>query len=339
MPQPRYGSATALFNSTITPPGIPSSGGAPPPFPPHSKSAMNEIFFGPNGLRAGWRLLIFAAILAIFIEGLRYGAILLSHGRPPQQGLSVTGALAGDGALFILLLIASWIMTKIEGRTIGDYGLPGRKAFQKGFWQGAIVGFMAMTILLGMLRALHVFSFGTLALHGGSLAKYAALWGAAFVLVGFTEEFLIRGYPLFTLTTGVGFWPAAILLSIAFGALHLGNGGEDWLGALSAGSAGFLFCFILRRTGDLWMPIGFHAAWDWAESFFYGVPDSGQVTPGHMLNPSFHGSKLLTGGSVGPEGSLLVFAILILCWIFFHFWLPDAKYPDPAALNRRSHGS
>ena len=339
MPQPPFGSAAPLFSGAITPQEIPSSGDAPPPLPPDSKSAMNEIFFGPNGLRAGWRLLIFAAILAIFLEGLRYGAILLAHGRPPQQGLSAAGALVGDGALFILLLIASWIMTKIEGRTIGDYGLPGRKAFQKEFWQGTIIGFMAMTILLGMLRAFNVFSFGTFALHGNSLVKYAAIWGVAFVLVGFTEEFLIRGYPLFTLTTGIGFWPAATLLSIAFGVLHLGNSGEDWLGALSAGSAGFLFCFILRRTGDLWMPIGFHAAWDWAESFFYGVPDSGQVTPGHMLNPSFHGPKLLTGGSVGPEGSVLVFAILILCWIFFHFWLPDAKYPNPAALGRHPHAS
>jgi len=340
MAQRRFGSITPLFSSEITPPRISFPGGTVPPPPPDApESGLNQIFFGPNGLRAGWRLLIFAAIVAIFIEGLRYGATLLSHGRPPQRGLSATRALAGDGALFVLLLMASWIMTKIEGRTIGDYGLPGRKAFQKEFWQGAILGFLAMTILLVTLRVLGVFSFGTFALRGSALAKYATIWGAAFVLVGFTEEFFIRGYPLFTLTTGIGFWPAAILLSIAFGALHLGNGGEDWLGALSAGSAGLLFCAILRRTGDLWMAIGFHAAWDWAETFFYGVPDSGQVTPGHMLNPTFHGPKLLTGGSVGPEGSVLVFAILILSWLFFHFWLPDAKYPNPAALGRHPHTS
>lgn len=196
-----------------------------------------------------------------------------------------------------------------------------------------------MTILLGSLRVVGVFYFGTFALHGGELAKYAALWGVAFLLVSFTEEFSLRGYALFTVTTGIGFWPAAILLSIGFGALHLSNGGEDWLGALAAGSAGLLFCLILRRTGDLWMAIGFHAAWDWTETFFYGVPDSGQVAPGHMLSPSFHGSKLLTGGSVGPEGSLLCFLILILCWAFFHFWLREAKYPNPAAMGAKPHGS
>lgn len=207
MLQRRYGSATALFNSTITPPGIPSSGDARPPFPPHSKSAMNEILFGPNGLRAGWRLLIFAAIIAAFLTTLHYDGKLLSHGQPPQRGFPMTGIIVGEAIVFLLFLIATWIMAKIEGRTIGDYGLPGRKAFQKEFWQGAIIGFVAMTILLGTLRALGVFYFGTFALHGGELAKYAALWGVAFLMVGFTEEFSARGYALFTLTTGLAFGP------------------------------------------------------------------------------------------------------------------------------------
>ena len=206
MPQPPFGSATPLFSGAITPPGIPSSGDAPSPFSPDTKSAMNEIFFGPNGLRAGWRLLIFAAIIFLFVEGLRYGGKLFSRGQPPHA-FSLTGIITGEAIFFLLFLFASWIMTKIEGRTIGDYGLPGRKAFQKEFWQGAIIGFVAMTILLGSLRALGVFYFGTFALHGGELAKYAALWGAAFLMVGFTEEFSARGYVLFTLTTGVGFGP------------------------------------------------------------------------------------------------------------------------------------
>ncbi|MHB8486330.1 MAG: CPBP family intramembrane glutamic endopeptidase [Candidatus Acidiferrales bacterium] len=337
MPQPPFGSATPLFSGAMTPPGIPSSGDAPPPFSPDTKSATNEIFFGPNGLRAGWRLLIFAAnafvLLAIF--GLIQDS--LSHGK--RIPFTARGVSIREASAFLCILIASWVMTFIEGRAIGDYGLPARKAFGKEFWQGAVIGFVAMTVLLGVLRALGVFSFGLMALHGATLAEYAALWGVAFLLTGFFEEYLFRGYSLFTLTTGIGFWPAAILLSLVFGYAHLRNGGEDWLGALGAGSAGFLFCLILRRTGDLWMAIGFHAAWNWAETFFYGVPDSGQVAPGHMLNPSFHGPKLLTGGSVGPEGSIVCFVVLILCWIFFHFWLPDAKYPNPAALGRHPRAS
>jgi uncharacterized protein len=327
-----------VFYDAGTPPGISPSGNAAPPQSATAPRA-NSIFWGPNGIRAGWRLLIFAAIVTALAFGLHeLSRTFGNHGAQQAQNQLTAGmTILGEGLPFLLLLFASWIMTRIEGRTIGDYGLPIRKAFGKEFWQGAIVGFVAMTILLAALRALGVFDFGSLALHGGTLFKYAALWLVAFLLVGFVEEYLVRGYVLFTLTTGIGFWPAAILLSIAFGAGHLGNGGEDLLGGLAAGSAGFLFCFILRRTGSLWMPVGFHMAWDWAETFFYGVPDSGLIAPGHMLNPSFHGSKLLTGGSVGPEGSVLCFAVLLLCWILFQFWLPGAKYPNPAALGARPH--
>lgn len=327
-----------MHSEMAAPPGTSGTGGAaPPPEGPSRDSIDHRILMGPNGLRAGWRLLIFAAI--VFVLFVCYGVAqrILSHGKPPNTAFSVSNVMLGEGIVFAAFLIASWVMTFIEGRTIGDYGLPGRKAFGKRFWQGAVVGFAAMSALLVAMRALGVFSFGSMALHGTAIVKYAVLWALAFLCVGFSEEYSLRGYPQFTLTTGIGFWPAAILTSLAFGSLHLGNGGEDWLGALSAGSVGFLFCLILRRTGDLWMAIGFHMAWDWAETFFYGVPDSGLVAPGHMLNPSFHGAKILTGGSVGPEGSILCFIVLALCWIFFHFWLPQAKYPNPEALGKKPH--
>ena len=323
-----------MHSDAVTPLGASTPGGAPPPPGSKAEAAVASVFVGRNGIRAGWRLLIFAVI--VFAMLVVYGLIVraVSHGKP-QMAFSYPDIIVGDGPVFFIFLIASWIMTFIEKRKIADYGLPVRKAFGKEFWQGAVIGFVAMSALLVALRALGVFSFGSMALHGVAIAKYAALWAVAFLCVGFFEEYSLRGYPLFTLTTGMGFWPAAILTSLAFGSLHLANGGEDWLGALSAGSFGFLFCLVLRRTGSLWMPIGFHMAWDWAETFFYGVPDSGQVAQGHMLNPTFHGAKLLTGGSVGPEGSILCFVVLVICWVFFLFWRPETKYPDPAALHAK----
>lgn len=290
---------------------------------------------GPNGIRAGWRLLIFAAIVFVLLAV--YGFVLFALSG--QKALSVTprGVIIGEAAVFLCLLIASWIMGRIEKRPVGAYGLPAQKTLGKELSLAAILGFIAMTVLLGVLRAVGVFNFGSIALHGASIARYAVLWGLAFLLVGFSEEYMFRGYAQFTLTTAMGFWPAAILLSVGFGAVHLGNRGEDWLGALSVVASGLFLCFLLRRSGSLWMPVGFHFGWDWAQTFFYGVPDSGIVAPGHLFNPAFHGSKWLTGGSVGPEGSLFVFLILALFAVVFHLWLPEAKYPNPAALGRRAH--
>lgn len=107
----------------------------------------------------------------------------------------------------------------------------------------------------------------------------------------------------------MGFWPAAFLLSAIFGAVHLTNPGENLMGALEVFVTALLLCLSLRRTGDLWFAVGLHGAWDWAETFFYGVPDSGYQGPGHFLNPMFHGPKWLTGGSVGPEGSVVTLAV------------------------------
>jgi hypothetical protein len=88
---------------------------------------------------------------------------------------------------------------------------------------------------------------------------------------------------------------------------------------------GFFFCLTLRRTGDLWWAVGFHMSWDWGESYLYSVPDSGTMLPGHLLNSSFHGPAWLTGGSVGPEGSYLVFVVLAALWVLFDRVYPGVK--------------
>ena len=139
----------------------------------------------------------------------------------------------------------------------------------------------------------------------------------SFCLVGIFEEFFFRGYLQFTLSSGMGFWPAALLLSLAFGAVHLRNPGEGPVGALSVFVIGMFLCFTLRRTGTLWFAIGFHAAYDFGETYLYSVPDSGIVMPGHLLASSFHGPAWLTGGTVGPEGSVFDFVIMAIAFVVF----------------------
>ena len=124
------------------------------------------------------------------------------------------------------------------------------------------------------------------------------------------------------------FWPAALVLSVVFGAAHLGNHGENALGVLQVVETGLLFCLTIRRTGNLWFAVGFHAAWDWAETFFYGTPDSGLLGVGRFLNSSVHGPNWLTGGSAGPEGSIIAIFMLLLCALLIHFRFPKAIYLD-----------
>ncbi|HUJ29918.1 MAG TPA: CPBP family intramembrane glutamic endopeptidase [Candidatus Acidoferrum sp.] len=297
------------------------------------ETAVSKAFVGPDGIRALWRLLIFIAIVAglgVVVVGI---VALVNHGKPPQSAFTPSVTILSEGITFLVALLASWIMSKIERRKVADYGLPARDAFRGKFWAGAVIGFGSITLLLVALRLAHVFYFGTIGLHGAAIAKYAVLWGAAFLFVSLFEEFFFRGYALFTITTGTTFWPAAILCSAVFGFVHHSNAGESWLGACNAGAVGLLFCLILRRTGNLWMAIGFHAAWDWGETYFYGVADSGIVAPGHLFDSKLAPQPAwLSGGTVGPEGSWLCLALIVILWIAFASLLREAKYPDPGAL-------
>ena len=294
---------------------------------------LNAIFRGPSGIRSGWRLLLFIAIAAIpfiaiqvllAVAGFRPD---LAHTFPP------TVILVGESVEFLCPLFAAWVMSRLERKTFRNYGLPARGAFGREFWVGAGLGIIALSALMLGIRLGHGFYFGSLALSTGDILYFGVMWAIAFLVVGFAEEFLFRGYALATLSDGMGFWPAAIVLSGIFGAVHLSNLGENPTGALSAGLVGLLFCFCLRRTGSLWFAIGLHAAWDYGESFVFSVPNSGTRVEGYLLNSHFQSgaSAWLTGGSVGPEGSIFVFVVLAILFVIVDRMYPEVRFPVQSA--------
>jgi len=310
---------------------------APPPAPPAPppRSAVHKIFFNDVELRAGWRLLIFFCIFLAISFGLRMAAKLMHRPRPPQlKEITTNFLLVGEGVAFLILLAATAIMSRIERRPMRVYGLSVREAFCKNFWVGALWGWASLTVLLLILRGSHAFYFGVPILHGADVAKYAVLLGIGFIFVGLSEEYSLRGYFQFTATTGMGFWPAAVLTSAIFTALHTGNPGENKLGLLEVFLIGMFFCLTLRRTGSLWWAIGYHAGWDWSQSYLYGTPDSGMLAHGRLMASSHAGPDWLSGGTVGPEGSVLTVVIYAIVVVLFHLvYKGGAKYPDPAGLK------
>jgi membrane protease YdiL (CAAX protease family) len=268
-------------------------------------------------LRALWRLLIFIAIAI----GLQIAIHKLFH---MPQGIREFGAkivILQDGISFLCVLVAALIMARFEKRALADYGLPARGAFGSRFFEGIVWGFLAECATIGTLYFTGNASFHGFEQRGAAALQYAALWGVAFILVGFFEEFLFRGYAQFTLGTGIGFWPTAFLLSGLFWLGHMGNPGETWIGGLATAMAALVFCVSLWQTGNLWFAIGMHAGWDWTETYFFGVADSGMPANGHLLNTSLTGSKWMTGGTVGPEGSVveLIVTVVAIALLFARF--------------------
>jgi uncharacterized protein len=291
---------------------------SPPNLP--QASSPNPLFYNEQGIRSGWRILIYLSF-GLLIYGVEL--VPVSFFYRVQDPFSVASIIAGETMMFTAAFGAALIMARLEDRPSGEYGLPLRAAFGKRFWQGVLIGLCEISLIVGAMAALHAYSFGNLSFHGGKILQWGGLWVVAAILIALPEEFLFRGYMQHTLAEGVGFWPAAIGLSFLFAAVHRSNPGENWVGVTNIFFTGLLWAFTLRRTGSLWLAVGWHAAFDFGESFLYSVPDSGGVFEGHLSNATVaDGPAWLTGGRVGPEANVFAFVTLILGAILVHFLFP-----------------
>jgi len=288
--------------------------------PPPPEGLPARIFLNEEGLRAGWRLLLYAAF---WLTLAFLGRILIFQvGASKLDRFSPQSVSLGDFVDFASAYAAALLMARLERRPMGVYGLPMREAFRKSFWIGFLMGLGEISLLIALIGVFGGYSFGTLAVHGAGLFGWGILWLVAFVFVGLSEEFLFRGYAQYTLASGIGFWPAALTLSLVFGAAHWRNPGEGITGVLDVVVTGVVFAFVLRRTGNLWLAVGWHASFDFGETFLFSVPDSGYVFDHHLSNATLHGSPAwLTGGTIGPEGSVFSFltmglGALVICFLF-----------------------
>ena len=320
------------------------------PIPPTPPPALSKVFIGKDGLRAGWSLFIFLALLAALL----FCVNVIGHKlHPPVRRaanaeISATFSFIGESVPFLAVLLVTWIMSKIERRPNSVYGLGGRRKLPY-FLAGLGWGVACLSLLVLTLWKTGLLVFDSRLLFGSDIFRYGAIWLFGFLLVGLNEEYFTRGYLQYTLTRGLagfcqwafktrhsaalGFWTSAVIFSILFGLGHKGNPGESPIGLLSAGVIGMVFCLSLWRTGSLWWAIGFHASWDWAQSFLYGVADSGTMVQHHFLATHPVGSPILSGGATGPEGSILILPTQALVGLIILFTLPRAHDGDTPKRN------
>jgi uncharacterized protein len=276
------------------------------------------VFRGPRGLRAGWAVLLFACL----VYGLMMvcGAVVAPwlHIERNAPIAPFTGLLL-ELSQFVPVLAATTIMSVLERRPLLSYGYQGRACAVRLF-SGAVWGFIGISAVIVCLRSLGYLAIEGRILGGAAAVRYGLEWGGVFLLVGLTEESMFRGYAQFTMARGIGFWWGAVLLAVPFGLMHATNDGESLAGLLGAGVVGLMFCISLWYTGSLWWAVGFHAAWDWGQSYFYGTADSGMMARGHLLREHPVGSVLWSGGVTGPEGSVLVLPLLVMMAAAMTWW-------------------
>jgi membrane protease YdiL (CAAX protease family) len=305
---------------------VPTRGESIPSVQP---SPIHNVFFGSDGLRAGWSLLLFAALFATFLFSASYIVRKIhppAH-HPANSDFSVGFMLINELVPLFVTLLATWIMSKIEHRPTGVYGLSFSRRFPLLF-AGLGWGIVCLTPLIFALWKAGFLVFDRRLLFGADILRYGSGWLLGFFTVGMFEEYFTRGYILYTLNRGLAgfykwafktphsnafaFWTSAVILSLLFGFAHGSNSGESPIGLLTAFLASIVFCLSLWRTGSLWWAIGFHTTWDWGQSFLYGVSDSGIMAEHHLFATHPVGKLLLSGGATGPEGSIFVLGPLAL---------------------------
>jgi uncharacterized protein len=106
--------------------------------------------------------------------------------------------------------------------------------------------------------------------------------------------------------------PAFAVSALVFAALHLANPGATVLAGATMAVAGLMFCALFALTGRIWVPIGLHLAWNFAQGYLFGATVSGNNLGGSIaVSTARPGAEAwLTGGTFGPEAS--VFALLLV---------------------------
>ncbi|MBU9276861.1 CPBP family intramembrane glutamic endopeptidase [Burkholderia gladioli] len=286
--------------------------GSPPDAPKFRNSAL-------------WKIFLFIAIFMLIDIGL---TIILDHAlKKPHDNptLSPSDALAAGLINLLAVTSATAALAKLERKSLFDYGLTGAAKAVR-FLSGSVIGFVAISVLM---LALWKTGFVQIDRAGRQAWEYAGAWASIFLMAAVFEELLLRGYLQITLARRIGFWRASAVLSVIFGLLHATSPTENLVGMANAIVLGLILCLTLWYTGSLWWAIGFHAAWDWGESAVYGASDSGSVIQHAMFAARPLGSALLSGGSAGPEGSLLILPLMgLLAVLIWLRWRPSRRCPQ-----------
>ncbi len=269
---------------------------------------------------SGWgrRMLSVAQAFGFFAAAVLVGGLidigLMSalHVKPDGAGPTLPVMLGLEVSQWVGVVAATLMAVAAFKISVRDAGYDGEGAV-RGLVLGGVLGFVLLSAIIGVLYATGFIHFAPLSFEGTTGLMWLAGFSALFLLVALVEEGLIRGPLLALIARAGGFWPAAIVTSLLFLALHLGNKGETVIGIANVGLVGLALAWIRYRTGNLWLAIGYHATWDFAQSYVFGVPDSGLMIKGSLTVATLGaGPEWLTGGTAGPEGGLLCSLVVVL---------------------------
>jgi membrane protease YdiL (CAAX protease family) len=265
-------------------------------------------------LRAGWRvalqgamafgLVVCCSVPIVLVPGVLAGGAI---SMPAMFASTLAGAVA---------ITASVVVARrfFDRRSFLSLGL----VYDRHTVPDLLIGCLIPALQMGLVFALE-WSLGWIQWEGWAwemASPSAVLAGVAlglitFILVGYQEELLSRGYQLQNLRDGSGLVWGVILSSTIFSLLHLSNPGTGVASTVGLLLAGVFLAFGWIRTRSLWLSIGLHIGWNFFEGTFFGFAVSG-LDLETLMRHTVVGPKWATGGSFGPEAGLIMIPAYIL---------------------------
>ncbi len=243
------------------------------------------------------------------------------HGLLASFGLTEWTYRVADAAIYLAaILLTTAIVCRVLNRSsLGSLGLSrqGTSTTLGGLALGASLMVLIFVVSLAM-GWVSIVGFAWTAATLGDMTTSLIAFVALQVAIGVNEEVIFRGYVLQRLMDGFGFKAAALLSSLLFAAVHVTNPNASVWSALPLVMPGLLLAAQYRLTRLLWMPIGFHFAWNAAEGLV-GFPLSG-VSDFSLIKISISGPEQFVGNGFGPEGAWLGVLASLLGFLILYFW-------------------
>lgn len=288
---------------------------------------FNKIFKNRYGeIRCGWAIV---SVMVLMIVGL-----FVTQALVPNEEYSLWDQIMGTCVYGLLTIGGGLLLFKLfYNRGFKQMGIIKDKWFVE-FAHGFLIGAVAtglLFIILILAGEVKIISYNFSFIF--SLTMVVEILSLAVFV--FVEELLTRGYFMTALKTTrkktIVFFASAIFFAL----LHLANEGVTLISTFNTFLAGALFAYMFVKSGKLWMPIGFHFAWNFIQGTILGLTVSGteQVS---IIGTELGNNSLLSGGSYGVEGGLLVTGVLLICFLYVRFsvestsenlWSMDSDLP------------